>query len=69
MVRMIQPTYPAIAKQAHIQGTVILRAIIAKDGTVQELQLMGGPPLLVKAAMDAVRQWRYQAHAAEWRSG
>jgi protein TonB len=60
MVRMIQPTYPAIAKQAHIQGTVILHAIIAKDGTVQELQLMGGPPLLVKAAMDAVRQWRYQ---------
>jgi protein TonB len=60
MVRMIQPTYPAIAKQAHIQGTVVLHAIIAKDGTVQELQLMGGPPLLVKAAMDAVRQWRYQ---------
>lgn len=60
MVRMIQPTYPAIAKQAHIQGSVILHAIIAKDGTVQELQLMSGPPLLVKAAMDAVRQWRYQ---------
>jgi protein TonB len=60
MVRMIQPSYPAIAKQAHIQGTVVLHAIIAKDGTVQELQLMGGPPLLVKAAMDAVRQWRYQ---------
>jgi protein TonB len=60
MVRMVQPVYPTIAKQAHIQGTVILHAIIAKDGTVQELQLVGGPPLLVKNAMDAVKQWRYQ---------
>jgi periplasmic protein TonB len=55
-----QPQYPAIAKAAHVQGTVVLHAIIAKDGTVQQLQLMSGPPLLVSAAMEAVRQWRYQ---------
>jgi periplasmic protein TonB len=55
----VQPQYPAIARAAHVQGTVVLHAIIAKDGTVQQLQLMSGPPLLVNAAMDAVRQWRY----------
>jgi periplasmic protein TonB len=60
MARMVQPVYPQIAKSAHIQGTVILHAIIAKDGSVQELQYVSGPPLLMKNAMDAVRQWRYQ---------
>jgi periplasmic protein TonB len=60
IARMVQPIYPAIAKTAHIQGTVVLHAIIAKDGTVQELQYISGPPLLMKSAMDAVRQWRYQ---------
>jgi periplasmic protein TonB len=54
------PVYPAIARAAHVQGTVVLHAIIGKDGTIQQLQLMSGPPLLVNAAMDAVRQWRYQ---------
>jgi periplasmic protein TonB len=60
MERQVQPTYPQIAKSAHIQGTVILHAIIAKDGSVQELTYVSGPPLLMRAAMDAVRQWRYQ---------
>lgn len=54
------PTYPAIAKAAHVQGTVILRAIIGRDGTIQQLQLVSGHPLLVNSAMDAVRQWRYR---------
>ncbi|MFZ0636649.1 MAG: energy transducer TonB [Candidatus Acidiferrales bacterium] len=60
MLRQVQPMYPQIAKTAHVQGTIILHAIIAKDGTVQELQYISGPPLLMKAAMDAVREWRYQ---------
>jgi protein TonB len=60
MVRQVQPLYPQIAKTAHVQGTVLLHAIIAKDGSVQELQYVSGPPLLMKAAMDAVREWRYQ---------
>ncbi len=60
MVRQIQPMYPQIAKTAHVQGTVILHAIIAKDGSVQELQYVSGPALLMRSAMDAVRQWKYQ---------
>lgn len=60
MIRQIQPLYPQIAKTAHVQGTVMLHAIIAKDGTVQELQYVSGPALLMRSAMDAVRQWRYQ---------
>ena len=60
LLRMVQPVYPPIAKAARIQGTVVLHAIIAKDGTVQELKYVSGPPLLVQSAMDAVKQWRYQ---------
>lgn len=60
VLRQVQPVYPQIAKTAHIQGTVILHAIIAKDGTVQELQYVSGPPLLMRSAMDAVKQWRYR---------
>ncbi len=60
MLRQVQPTYPQIAKTAHVQGTVILHAVIAKDGTVQELNYISGPPLLMKSAMDAVREWKYQ---------
>jgi protein TonB len=60
MVRQSQPMYPQIAKTAHVQGTVILHAIIAKDGSVQELQYISGPALLMRSAMDAVRQWKYQ---------
>ena len=60
LVRKVDPVYPPIAKTAHISGTVILHAVIAKDGSVGNLQYVSGPPLLMKAAMDAVRQWRYQ---------
>ncbi|MHB8526045.1 MAG: energy transducer TonB [Candidatus Acidiferrales bacterium] len=60
LIRQVQPIYPQIAKTAHISGTVVLHAIIAKDGTVQELQFISGPPLLMRAAMDAVKQWRYR---------
>jgi len=57
--RNVLPVYPQIAKTAHIQGTVMLHAIIDKDGSIQELQYLSGPPLLMRAAMDAVKQWRY----------
>jgi periplasmic protein TonB len=60
MIRQVQPLYPQIAKTAHVSGTVILHAVISKDGSVQELTYISGPPLLMKAAMDAVREWRYQ---------
>jgi len=60
LVHQVLPQYPQIAKTAHISGTVILHAIIDKDGSVVELQFVSGPPLLMRAAMDAVRQWRYR---------
>jgi protein TonB len=60
LVNMIRPVYPPLAKQARIQGTVRLQAIIAKDGAVVQLEVQSGHPLLVQAALDAVKQWRYQ---------
>jgi len=60
IIRKVDPVYPQIAKTAHISGTVVLHAIIAKDGTIQELTFVSGPPLLMRAAMDAVKQWRYK---------
>lgn len=55
-----QPEYPQIAKMARVQGLVRLAAVISKGGTIEDLHLISGPPLLVKAAMDAVSRWRYQ---------
>ncbi|MBZ5526411.1 MAG: TonB family protein [Acidobacteriia bacterium] len=55
-----QPSYPPLARQTRIQGTVKLHAIISKTGTVQQLEVVSGHPLLVQAALDAVRQWRYR---------
>jgi periplasmic protein TonB len=60
LIRRVQPEYPALAKQARIQGTVVLRAVIDRDGVIQNLQMISGHPLLVQAAMNAVRQWRYR---------
>ncbi len=59
LIHQVKPLYPALAKQVRIQGTVQLQAVIARDGTIQNLQLVSGHPLLVPAAMEAVRQWRY----------
>ena len=57
-----QPVYPPIAKAAHVQGTVVLHALISKTGDVQDLQVVSGPPMLTAAAMDAVRRWKYQPY-------
>jgi protein TonB len=59
LLRKILPQYPPLARQARISGTVRLVGIIGKDGTIQNLQLVSGPPLLVDAAFQAVRQWIY----------
>jgi periplasmic protein TonB len=53
------PIYPRIAVMAHSQGTVKLEAVIATDGSIRNLRVVTGPPLLVNAAVEAVRQWRY----------
>lgn len=60
LVNKVQPLYPPLARQTRISGTVKLHAIIGKDGSVQQLQMVSGHPLLVQSALDAVRQWRYQ---------
>ncbi len=60
ITHLVQPVYPEAAKSAHISGTVMLHCVIAKDGTIMQLTYVSGPPLLLKAAMDAVRQWTYQ---------
>ena len=60
LAKRVAPVYPALARQARIQGTVKLTAIIAKDGTIQKLEVGGGHPLLVPAALEAVKQWRYK---------
>lgn len=60
LVRQPKPVYPPLAKQARIQGTVKFTAVIGKDGTIQNLQLVSGHPLLVQSAQEAVKQWVYQ---------
>jgi periplasmic protein TonB len=59
LISRVQPAYPALAIQARIQGNVVLHAIIGRDGEVSELQVLSGDPLVVNAAVEAVRQWRY----------
>ncbi len=54
------PVYPPLARAARIQGTVRLEGIVGKDGRVRELKVVGGHPLLIKAALEAVRQWIYR---------
>lgn len=62
LVHKVQPDYPPLAKAARIQGPVVLKAIISKSGTIEDLQVLSGHPTLVKAALDAVKQWRYRPH-------
>ena len=62
LIHKVTPEYPEIAKMAHQQGTVVLHAIIGRDGAIQQLQAVSGPPLLVPAAVRAVQQWRYRPY-------
>jgi len=56
------PNYPAIARAAHVEGTVVLHALISKSGAVVNLRVEGGPTMLQQAALDAVAQWRYRPY-------
>src|SRR6266545_6477580 len=60
LTRQVKPAYPPLAVQAHISGTVRLAAIIGRDGTIQNLQVVSGHPLLTPSAFEAVKHWRYQ---------
>jgi TonB family protein len=63
IVSKVVPVYPPLARQAHIQGRVILQAAISKDGRVEALRGVSGHPMLIPAAIEAVKQWRYQPYA------
>jgi len=62
LIKKIQPAYPPLARQARIQGQVLLQAEISKDGTIQNLRLISGHPMLAPAAIEAVKQWRYKPY-------
>ncbi len=60
IIRRVIPTYPALARQARVQGTVKLIGVISTEGRIERLQVLSGHPLLVPAAVDAVKQWTYR---------
>jgi len=62
LIRKVQPVYPPLARQARIQGQVVLHAEISKEGTIQNLQLVSGHAMLAPAAIEAVKQWRYKPY-------
>jgi len=62
LIRKVQPAYPVLARSARIQGAVVLQAVISKQGTIENLKVLSGHPILVPAAIDAVKQWRYRPY-------
>ena len=62
LVHQVKPVYPALARQARIQGTVVLQAVISKTGDIEGLHLVSGHPMLAPAAIDAVKQWKYKPY-------
>src|SRR6266705_885078 len=59
IIERVEPVYPPLARQTRVQGTVRLHAIIAIGGSIEELEVISGHPLLIQPALDAVRRWRY----------
>jgi periplasmic protein TonB len=62
LIRRVDPVYPALARSARVQGSVVLFATISTAGTIENLRVLSGHPLLVGAAIDAVKQWRYRPY-------
>jgi periplasmic protein TonB len=62
IIRRVMPEYPAMARLARVQGDVVLQAVITRAGTIERLTAVSGNPLLVSAARDAVRQWRFRPY-------
>jgi protein TonB len=60
LIHQVVPQYPQLAHEARLGGVVRLKAVIAKDGTIEDLSVISGHPLLVPAAMNAVKQWTYK---------
>ena len=64
LLRKVGPRYPPLARQARIQGTVLLAIRIDQEGNVAKLELISGHPMLAGAAMDAVMQWKYKPYVS-----
>jgi protein TonB len=62
LIHKIEPVYPKLALGARVQGSVLIKAIISKSGEITELQVVSGHPILVPAALEAVKQWRYRPY-------
>ena len=58
----VRPGYPMLARQMKVEGSVILMALIGRDGMIQDLRVLSGPPILANAAQEAVRQWHFKPH-------
>jgi TonB family protein len=65
LIEKVQPAYPPLARRARIQGEVVLRAIIDKDGNIADLTLISGHPMLAPSALEAVKQWKYKPYLLE----
>jgi len=61
-MQQVMPAYPPLALARNIQGRVVLQVVIEKDGSIQNIRLVSGPPILASVAVDAVKQWRYKPH-------
>lgn len=62
VTRPVRPAYPMLAKQMRVQGSVVLQALIGRDGGIQDLHVLSGPDILSSAAMEAVKQWRFKPY-------
>jgi protein TonB len=62
LTKKVQPQYPPLARQARIQGSVVLRALISKTGQIENLQVVSGHPMLTSSAIQAVKQWQYKPY-------
>lgn len=62
LIRRVEPPYPVLAKQAGIQGTVLIKAVISREGAIERADVVSGHPLLAHAALEAVRQWKYRPY-------
>ena len=65
LIHDVPPQYPPEAGRARIEGTVVLMAVIGTDGTVKDVRIESGLPILAQAAIDAVKQWRYKPYVID----
>jgi TonB family protein len=62
VTQSVEPGYPLLARQMKVQGSVVLQVLIGRDGVIQDLHILSGPPILANAAQEAVRQWHFKPH-------